>query len=417
MDSQQPYRSSRITPKPVVQGPQTAIVVGKSGEEIWPDKYGRVKVQFHWDRYGKLNETSSCWVRVAQLWAGKTWGGIHIPRIGQEVIVEFLEGDPDRPIITGRVYNADNMPPYGLPDNKTQSGIKSRSTKEGSGDNFNEIRFEDKKGSEEVFVQAEKDWNTVTKNNLTESVGNDETLEVGANRKRTVGGKEDVDINGGDQTIKVNGGKQLITISSDRVKTVHGKEDVNITGGNQTVNITGGSQETTISANQKTNVHANREVTVIGNSKREVMSNEEIHVVGARKVAVDSTEFFEWKGPSTKLTYGVDTSTFFGAKVSNSMAVTTEAFVGAKLAASASVDATVNKAKQLNQSPNQELKGDIKVSIEGGAQIVLKSGGSIAIEASGAVGIESDALIKLSAPTIMVDGTLNVNGVNLTVPK
>ena len=119
---------------PRVEGPQTAIVVGEDGEEISTDKYGRVKVQFHWDREGKNDENSSCWVRVAQVWAGQGWGAMHIPRIGQEVIVEFLEGDPDRPIIIGRVYNADNMPPYALPDNKTQSGIKRRSTKGGGPD-------------------------------------------------------------------------------------------------------------------------------------------------------------------------------------------------------------------------------------------------------------------------------------------
>jgi type VI secretion system secreted protein VgrG len=148
IDSRTPYRTPRTTPKPLVQGPQTAVVVGPSGEEIYPDKFGRVKVQFHWDRYGAMDENSSCWIRVAHVWAGKGWGGQTIPRIGQEVMVEFLEGDPDRPIITGRVYNADNMPPYALPANKTQSGIKSRSTKGGGGDNFNEVRFEDKIGEE-----------------------------------------------------------------------------------------------------------------------------------------------------------------------------------------------------------------------------------------------------------------------------
>ncbi len=141
LSSKQQYRPERTTPKPLVQGPQTAMVVGPSGEEIHTDQYSRVKVQFHWDRYGKKDQNSSCWVRVAQLWAGTQWGGIHIPRIGQEVIVEFLEGDPDHPIITGRVYNKDNMPPYGLPANATQSGIKSRSSKGGSADNFNELRF------------------------------------------------------------------------------------------------------------------------------------------------------------------------------------------------------------------------------------------------------------------------------------
>ena len=131
-----------------MHGPQTPIVVGKQGEEIYSDKYGRVKVQFHWDREGKSDENSSCWIRVSQLWAGKNWGGMFIPRIGQEVIVEFLEGDPDQPIITGRVYNADKMPPYPLPDNQTRSTVKSNSTKGGGG--FNEIRFEDKKAAKNI---------------------------------------------------------------------------------------------------------------------------------------------------------------------------------------------------------------------------------------------------------------------------
>ena len=153
-----PFRPVRRTPKPVVQGTQTAVVVGPPGEEIFPDKYGRVKVQFHWDREHKNDLDSSCWIRVGTFWAGKQWGMIHIPRIGQEVIVDFLEGDPDQPIIVGSVYNAEQMPPYTLPANKTQSGIKSRSSLGGGPPNFNEFRFEDKKGSEEVYLHAEKDW-------------------------------------------------------------------------------------------------------------------------------------------------------------------------------------------------------------------------------------------------------------------
>jgi type VI secretion system secreted protein VgrG len=194
MDSKLPYRAQRSTPKPTVQGPQTAMVVGKAGEEIWTDQYGRVKVQFHWDRYSKGDETSSCWIRVAQVWAGKNWGAMFIPRIGHEVIVEFLEGDPDRPIITGRVYNGAAMPPYDLPTNKTQSGIKSRSTKEGTGVNFNEIRFEDMKGEEQVYIHAEKNQDNV--------VENDETTEVGHDRTENVGNDESVTI-GHDKTIQV----------------------------------------------------------------------------------------------------------------------------------------------------------------------------------------------------------------------
>jgi type VI secretion system secreted protein VgrG len=177
--SKVPYCPLRVTPKPIMRGLQTAVVVGPDGEEIYTDKYGRVKVQFHWDRKGKKDEKSSCWIRVAQLWAGKNWGGIHIPRIGQEVIVDFLEGDPDRPIITGRVYNAEQMPPYELPGNQTQSGIKSRSSKGGGAANFNEIRFEDKKGQEELYVHAERDLTVMVERDETKTVQHDQKLTVG----------------------------------------------------------------------------------------------------------------------------------------------------------------------------------------------------------------------------------------------
>ncbi|NJD04979.1 MAG: type VI secretion system tip protein VgrG, partial [Methylococcaceae bacterium] len=156
-----PFKAAQRTPKPVVRGPQTAIVVGPKGEEIHTDKYGRVMVAFHWDRLTKRDEKSSCWIRVSQAWAGKGWGGIMIPRIGQEVIVDFLEGDPDQPIITGRVYNADQLVPYALPANMTKSGLQSRSTKGAGADNFNEIYMEDKKGSELLSIRAEKDMKTV----------------------------------------------------------------------------------------------------------------------------------------------------------------------------------------------------------------------------------------------------------------
>ena len=182
-----PYRPPRKTPKAVVQGPQTAVVTGPAGEEIHTDQYGRVKVQFHWDRYGKLDEHSSCWVRVAQPWAGKNWGMVAIPRIGQEVVVDFLEGDPDRPLITGSVYNHSQMPPYKLPDNKTQSGIKSRSTKGGQFTHFNEIRFEDKKGSEQVYIHAEKDQDNVVEHDETTRVGHDRTETVGNDIHVTAG--------------------------------------------------------------------------------------------------------------------------------------------------------------------------------------------------------------------------------------
>jgi len=182
--------------KPVVAGPETAIVVGPRGQEIHTDKYGRVRIQFHWDRDGESNESSTCWVRVGQMWAGPNWGSIYIPRIGQEVVVQFLGGDPDRPIITGTVYNADNMPPYTLPENATQSGIKSRSTPKGTSSNFNELRFEDKKGAEEVFIQAEKNKTVKVKHNRSATIGADDSIAVGGDRSVTVKGNLSVTVQG-----------------------------------------------------------------------------------------------------------------------------------------------------------------------------------------------------------------------------
>jgi len=180
------YRPRRLTPRAVVQGPQTAVVVGPSGSEIYVDKYSRVKVQFFWDRAGHHDDQSSCWIRVAQPWAGKQWGFIAIPRGGQEVIVDFLEGDPDRPIITGRFYNADQMPPYTLPDNQTRSGIKTRSSRGGSASNFNELRFEDKAGQEEFYAHAEKDLTTEVEHDEKRTVQNDRTSTIQHNDTLTV---------------------------------------------------------------------------------------------------------------------------------------------------------------------------------------------------------------------------------------
>ena len=183
-----PFRPTRSTPRPVIEGIQTAVVVGKKGEEVWVDKHGRVKVQFHWDRKGKRDESSSCWVRVSQPWAGKRWGATFLPRIGQEVIVEFLEGDPDRPMVVGSVYNGDQVPPYDLPASQTRTTIKSNSSKGGGGSN--ELRFEDKKGSEQVYVHAQRDADVVVEHDRRESVGNEQHLEVTSHRVEKVGGEQ-----------------------------------------------------------------------------------------------------------------------------------------------------------------------------------------------------------------------------------
>ena len=197
-----PFRPARVAPKPLIHGTQTAVVVGPSGEEIYTDKYGRVKVQFYWDRLGKLNEASSCWIRVAEPVAGKGWGAVWTPRIGQEVVVSFLVGDPDRPLITGGVYNAVQTVPYPMPDEQTKSTFKSYSSKGGGG--FNEIRYEDKKGSEQVFIHGERNLDVRVKNDRFETIGGESDLVVYKDQIELV--KQDKHLHvKGDQNEKVDG--------------------------------------------------------------------------------------------------------------------------------------------------------------------------------------------------------------------
>ncbi len=230
------YRPPRVTPRPVIRGFQTARVVGPSGKEVYVDQHGRIKVQFHWDRDGKLNDESSCWVRVASPWAGRGWGAISIPRIGSEVVVQFLDGDPDRPIVVASVHNAQQTPPFDLPHAGIQMGMKSRSSPNGGG--YNEISVTDTAGKEAVTIHAQY--------NLSESVGHDSTETVGNNRKSTVsvndtlsvGAKQDVSVGsnqstsvGGDQSVSVGGkqsvstgSKQTIEVGADRSLSVSGSD-------------------------------------------------------------------------------------------------------------------------------------------------------------------------------------------------
>lgn len=206
------FRPARRTPRPSIRGPQTAVVAGPKGEEVSVDKHGRIKVQFHWDRYGKADDQSSCFVRVAQSWAGKSWGALFHPRIGQEVVVEFLEGDPDRPIVTGSVYNGDNAPPYALPGEKTRGGIKSRSTAGGAAANYNEIRLEDKKGAEEILIHAERNL-TVETEQHEERSATSRTTAIKGNDQLTVKSNRTIEVSEGDQTTTIKQGKMVTDVS------------------------------------------------------------------------------------------------------------------------------------------------------------------------------------------------------------
>ncbi|KVH59909.1 type VI secretion system tip protein TssI/VgrG [Burkholderia cepacia] len=252
-----PYRSPRETPRPRTNGPQTATVVGPPGEEIWTDQYGRVKLQFRWDRYGQSNQDSSCWVRVSSPWAGGGFGGVQIPRVGDEVVVDFLNGDPDEPIVTGRVYNGEKMPPWGLPGSATQSGLLSRSSPGGTTEHANAFRFEDKKGAEQLWMHAERNFDAETEldhslsvgNNHTHTVGNDETMQVKNNRQRSVGQNETVNI--GQNRVAQIGANETHGVVGNRTRTVGQNETVTIAanrdatiGGVHTETVAKGKTET-----------------------------------------------------------------------------------------------------------------------------------------------------------------------------
>ncbi|NTY36592.1 type VI secretion system Vgr family protein [Burkholderia diffusa] len=300
-----PYRSPRETPRPRTNGPQTATVVGPPGEEIWTDQYGRVKLQFRWDRYGQSNQDSSCWVRVSSPWAGGGFGGVQIPRVGDEVVVDFLNGDPDEPIVTGRVYNGEKMPPWGLPGSATQSGLLSRSSPGGTTEHANAFRFEDKKGAEQLWMHAERNFDAETEadhtlsvgHDHTHTVGNDETMQVKNNRQRSVGQNETVNIGknrvaqiGVDETHGVGGNrtrtvgkKETVTIASDREATIGGSHTESVThaktetiGEGKTLNV--GQMYQTTSQDMKTLV-ASAHTEEIG-TRTSTIAKAHTHTVG-----------------------------------------------------------------------------------------------------------------------------------------
>jgi len=362
--SQQPFRAPRRTPKPFVQGPQTALVVGPGGEEIFTDKYGRVKVQFHWDRYGKKNDKSSCWVRVSSPWAGKSFGFVQIPRIGQEVVVSFLEGDPDQPIITGRVYNAEQTPPWELPANATQSGVLTRSSKGGAYGNANAIRFEDKKGSEQLWIHAEKNQDIEVENDETHSVGHDrsktidhdETVRVKHDRTETVGNNETITI-GVDRTISV-GKNETATVALQRTHTV---------GANETIAV-GAAQEIAIGAAQTVAVGAAQSITVGANQSVSIGANRSLSV--GKDLTVDVSD-------KQATTIGKDETRTVGENRTTDVGKDDKLEVGKKFVLEAGDEITI---KTGDASITMKKDGTIEIK---GKDITVTGSGKIGIKASG----------------------------------
>ena len=260
-----PYRPPRLTPKPVVKGAQTAVVVGPEGEEIHTDRYGRVKVRFHWDRREKGKDDTSCWIRVGQPWAGNGWGALYLPRVGQEVIVDFLEGDPDRPIIVGQLFNGLNLPPYRLPDERTKSCIKSSSTPGGEG--HNELMFEDKKGEEELYLHAQRRQVNRVREDALEWVGQDRHLIVKRDRLEKISRDQHLQILGDcneriDGTLSVSVGGDVQVKAAARYALQAG-EEIHITTARSAIIESLSKVSLQVGQNFITIDHAG--VTIVGN--------------------------------------------------------------------------------------------------------------------------------------------------------
>ena len=348
IDAQQPYRPPRVTPKPVVQGPQTAIVTGPEGEEIWTDEHGRVKCQFHWDRYGSYDEQSSCWIRVSHPWAGKGWGSVSIPRIGQEVIVDFIEGDPDQPIVTGRVYNGDQKPPYGLPDGKVISGIMSNSTKGGGG--YNEFVMNDTKGDELIRTHAQYDMDTTVENDQRNTIKNDQTDKIMNNRSTTV--------ESGNDTLTIAAGTRTVTVKGNSTHTVQ--------AGERTVTVTGGNYNAT-STDAAANITGKTSVSVTGESAG-------ITVKGTGKDGV----IVDGKGS-----------------------------VGVGLIGKPNIEAEASTMVKIT-APDVQI-GDNTILIKGSSITLDAGGGQIVLDGSGVTIIGAKITSQASGPNTIIGAVVNIN--------
>jgi len=378
-----PWRPPRLTPRRRMPGPQTALVVGKQGEQIWTDEHGRVKVQFHWDRYGRNDENSSCWIRVSHPWAGKGWGAVSIPRIGQEVIVDFLEGDPDQPIVTGRVYNGESQAPYPLPGGAVVSGIKTDTHK---GRGYNEMSMDDTAGQEKITVHGQYDMATTVEHDQTTTVHNCRTDAIDVDDSETVGSNQTLSV-GADQTVTIGanrtesvGANETITIGAHRSETVNGGETVTVNGGrSHTVN---GVQSTTISVAETHTVGAGRVHSVGAGEAINVGGVQAVSVGGARMVSV---------GGAQQVSVGAVQSVSVGGAHSLSAAAisaSAKSVVRIKAGSTCQIEAPTIKLKAGGSTITMNAGG---ITIKG-AKITIEASGTASFKAGGAIKIKGSSL-------------------------
>ena len=380
MSTGQQFRPRRSTPKPFVQGPQTAVVVGPGGDEIYTDDLGRVKVQFHWDRYGKKDENSSCWTRVSHPWAGKGWGSVATPRIGQEVIVDFLEGDPDQPIITGRVYNQELQPPFGFPAGAVLSGVKSQ-THKGAG--FNEMSLDDTAGKERVFIHGQYNMDTVVEHDQTSTVHNCRTDTIDVNDSESVGGNQSLAV--GKDRKKDIGKNETTTVGVNRKETV---------GANETISI-GGNRDMTVSKSET--------LTVALQRTHSVGINETISVGAAQEVTIGAIQSVT-VGANQTVSVGASQSTSVGAKQSVSVGSDQTQSVGGGATLSVGKDQSikVSGGRASDIGKDDATKVAKNYVLDAGDAITLKTG-------SASISMKKDGTITIKGKDISIQGSGKIN--------
>ena len=407
-----PFRPSLSQPRPRVSGLQTAIVTGPPGEEVHCDEHGRIKVLPHWDRVSPRDETSSFWIRVAQSVAGGSWGMFALPRIGMEVVVDFLDGDPDRPLVVGCVYNGQNGPPYPLPAEKTKTTLKSNSSPGGGGSN--ELRFEDQAGAEEVYLHAQKDWNTVVGADNSLSVGGSETNSISANRTTSVGANDKTSV-GANATLDVGanltesaganhtasaaanqslsaGVNQSLTAGANQSLSAGADQSISVTG-NRTVDVgvnekytVGGKLDHTVTGTFKQILSADADISTGAIKKETTGGDYNLTIGGQHKVEIATN------GTVTAVEYKIEA----GTKVTLTGAGSTIVLEGGKV--------TIKDASLI------EIKGDGQVKIDGGGVVNVDGGGAVNINGGGDVKIDGSGSVTILGGTVDVDaGNVNVN--------
>jgi type VI secretion system secreted protein VgrG len=396
--SDQPYRPARRTPKPLTNGPDSAVVTGPAGQEIHTDEYGRVKVQFHWDRYGKRDENSSCWIRVSQPWAGSGFGGVHIPRIGQEVIVDYLNGDPDQPLIVGRVYNTEQPHPWGLPAAATQSGFLTRSTLGGNFENANALRFEDKRGEEQVWLHAEKNQDIEVENDETHWVGRDrtktidrdETNHIKRDRTETVDHNETITVHN-DRRERVDH-NETISIGDNRREDVGKNEDVSI-GDNQT-HAVGKNRTRTVGDNESVAIGKNRSKKVGKNESDKIGKNWSIKV-GKMKTETIGMASMQNVGLAKMTNIGLGYSRNVGAMLASVVGMSRTDKIGKNHTS------TVGDTLTFSVGGGSVLvmdKDTVMLEV-GKSKLVLQSDGTITLEGV-KIGIKGETLVDIDGKKI-----------------